>query len=279
MTPPHLFSPPFRPPTSSAPHPPSLRRRPPRCVYPRGNTPSSTRIFLDAALTPGAIHPLPPTELAHLRARRLRPGATVTLINPHGRLATAVIQPDESVVVLSAVHAAPPAFIVWAIVGLPKSPQRADCIVEKLTELGVQRVLFCRSDRVVPRAPGVARIQRWERLAVAAAKQSLRVDVPSVEYVDCFAAVLDLVTKAQGALVLSPDGVPLLSQEFLQSLRRPMHVVVLAGPEGGFTEDEECKLVDAGARRVALGANRLRVETAVITATAVISQLAYGTLL
>lgn len=125
------------------------------------------------------------------------------------------------------------------------------------------------------KTPAQGKLERWRRVAIAATKQCLRPDAPAVGYVSTFNDVVAMVEGTQLALLLSANGMPLLAEDSLNAFKDVEDVLLLAGPEGGFTEEEEQLLLESGARPIALGENRLRVETAIVAATAVVSQIAF----
>lgn len=300
-------------------------------------TPNSSleRVYLPPPLltlaTPvGATLMLPAAEGAHLRARRVRPPASVLLFNGTGILAVAVLLPPseaaasvtdvaaatatavvdgggdrspptpspprrrqrrrDPAVLVSAVrltaapYAAPSPDGLTAAVALPAAPASADWAVEKLTEVGVARILAIPTARAAGAAGGAsvaaasvaARADRWRRLAVAAAKQSLRPVVPDVEVSPAWADVLALVAATAGrgeaVWVADVEGVELGALLFPRGGGGvgPRGGLLLVGPEGGFTPGEVGDLVRGGGVLVRLGGGRLRVETAAVAAAAAI---------
>lgn len=243
--------------------------------YPKGKQKSKHRVFVDAPLLPGTNHVLSPTELRHLRARRARSGDTLILFNSHGEAATARLENDDAAV-LSTYSEAPAHKISFAI-GLPKSPSRADWIVEKLTELGISSIAFVITNRTIAREPSNARLERWNRLAVGAAKQCLRTHIPSIE----LTTIEDLIHQAQESetddlnLFLHSGGGPLLAMSSIAAIADRHGVLVVVGPEGGLDDHEVQLLTDSGFESVGLGNTRLRVETAAVAAAALVSQLLF----
>lgn len=225
-------------------------------------------------LCPGTICTLLPGETAHLRIRRIAEGSHITVLDGTGTVATGLLGPKGSVTVLSVTPPPPQSRSLSALIALPKSRSRADWVVEKLVELGITRILWAHTERVVATVPNEARLKRWNRLVVAAVKQSLRSHVPHVEYLPAFPDAVDAVRKSGLVLLLSADGVPILAEESLKAVRAAKDVLVVVGPEGGFTDQEEERFVQVGAMRVGLGQNRLRVETAAVAAVAVVAQIA-----
>ena len=131
----------------------------------------------------------------------------------------------------------------------------------------------------------VGREKRWRRLVVAANQQSLRAHATKIEPTVC---IHDwVVGPGSGSLsgydlvlLAAAGGAPLA-----EVLRRPVHrpalsdvgkVLVVVGPEGDFTPEEQAELVAAGATLVGLGPLRLRVETAVLAALATVRLYADG---
>jgi len=128
---------------------------------------------------------------------------------------------------------------------------RNEWIVQKLTELGVDRIVPLMTDRCVVRwdaAKAARNRDRLELVAREAAMQSRRTWLPTVEALADFGEV---VTRG-GAALADRDGEP-------PSLARP---IALVGPEGGWSETERA----ADAPHVTLGPTVLRAETAAIVA-------------
>jgi 16S rRNA (uracil1498-N3)-methyltransferase len=134
-------------------------------------------------------------------------------------------------------------------------------VIEKATELGVRRVAPIASRYALGQG---ARIDRWRRIALAAAKQSGRTAVPAIESPVPF-----------GELVRRPwPGLCLLAWEgerdagFASLPARADAVVIAVGPEGGFADDEVDEARAQGFTTVTLAPRVLRAETAAIIAAA-----------
>ena len=140
--------------------------------------------------------------------------------------------------------------------------QRPEWAVQKLTEIGVDRIVPLLSARSVVRWPaGVAgtQVARLRRVAREAAMQSRRVWLPTVDVVTPFAAM----AAEPGAAVAEPGGGP-------PSLDKPL---VLIGPEGGW---DEAEVAAAGRVLVGLGPSVLRTETAAVVAGTLLCALRAG---
>ncbi len=154
-------------------------------------------------------------------------------------------------------------------------PERFEWAIEKMTELGVARIVPLVTARTVVRpvaARSTAKIARWRRIAQEAARQCGRADLPAVEEPQPLAAFVPSLAGVSHALMptLAVPG-PLL-REALSDGRPLEAVTVLIGPEGDFTEEEIQLAQRSGARPVSLGALTLRAETA---ATAIVAMLRY----
>jgi 16S rRNA (uracil1498-N3)-methyltransferase len=193
------------------------------------------------------------------RALRLRAGDPLTLADGHGGWRPARLgsepEPTGPVVVEPPSH--PPLTIGFALVKLHK-PELA---VQKLTELGIDRIVPFRAERSVVRwdddqaAKAVARLRSVAR---AAAQQSHRARMPLVEGV----VTLGDIAADPEAVMADRGGDP-------PSLQR---TTVLVGPEGGWSPEERSLLVP----RMALGPHVLRAETAAVTAGALMAALRSG---
>ena len=144
--------------------------------------------------------------------------------------------------------------------------ERIELLVEKATELGVERIAFFdaeRSEKGLDRA-APKRLERWRRIAREASEQSRRTRLPEVTGPLAFRDALDAAEGCRLLLDEAPGGTPLLAA--LPADR----VSVLGGPEGGWTDRERALAHEAGWRSVSLGPSILRTETAAIAALAVI---------
>lgn len=156
---------------------------------------------------------------------------------------------------------------------IPKG-QKMDLIVEKATELGVAAIVPLRSDRVEGERTGEHKIERWQRIAKAAAQQSGRTVIPAVAPIAGWDALL--ATFGAYDRVYVPwelADVRPLREVFDVDAPSVASVLFVIGPEGGFSASEVERAVAAGATAISLGARILRTET---VALAVLSAFAYA---
>lgn len=151
---------------------------------------------------------------------------------------------------------------------------RMDDIVDKLTQLGVDRIIPLVTSRVMVRLDAQKRLERqerWKKVAIAAAKQSQRRNLPDV-WMPVSLEELLKVSKEYGLRLIATLGVSCcrpLRDVLEQSGNKS--ILVLIGPEGDFTQGEIREAKKAGCIPVSLGATTLRVDTAAIAVSAFIN--------
>lgn len=211
---------------------------------------------------------LPLAEAQHARVLRLKAGDFVECHDGAGRGAWARLE-GESVVLLEDPFEGDRAearHIVLAT-AWPKG-KRAAVLVEKCTELGVAQIVPLRCARSVvvkdPESEGVARLRR---VAAEAAKQSGRMLVPEIGAERAFAQVLAEEASHLRTVLLDPRGSVKL-HDWLSEQDGGAPVLLLVGPEGGFSEEELDLAEKAGVVRAKMAPYTLRIETACIAAVA-----------
>lgn len=193
------------------------------------------------------------------RVLRVRPGDLLTVSDGAGRWRRCRFGPDlepDGDIVCEAVPE-PPIRIGFALV----KGERPELVVQKLTELGVDRITPFTAARSVVRwdADRAGRnVERLRRVAREAAMQSRRAWLPQVDEVTDFVSLM----AAPGVSVAERGAAP-------PSLERP---TILIGPEGGWAPEERRQM----AHLVGLGAPVLRAETAALTAAALLGALREG---
>jgi len=142
--------------------------------------------------------------------------------------------------------------------------EKMDWVVQKATELGVNRIIPLSSERTVVKisaSKAEERRKRWEKIAQEAVKQCGRLLVPQIETIQTWEEVR--AKFVQYHLVLLP-----WEEEKTQGLKKvletvsPQKVLFIVGPEGGFSGQEAQKAQLEGACPVSLGPRILRAETA-----------------
>jgi len=157
--------------------------------------------------------------------------------------------------------------------GVPKG-QKMDFVVEKLTELGVHEIVPLQSERTVVTDVSPNKLERWRRLAKTAAQQCGRNEIPVVGEPQTFS---ELCSRFDGYdLVLFPWELSrraALRERLPELVHGAQRVLVVIGPEGGFSHAEADAAQSAGAQLVSLGSRILRTETAALVVLALINYL------
>jgi len=156
---------------------------------------------------------------------------------------------------------------------VPKG-QKMDLVVEKATELGAFAIVPVRSARVIGHDTSPAKVERWRRIARSASQQSGRVRVPEVADVVDWDALLVTFARYDRVYVPWELAAPSpLRDVFERELGDARNVLVVIGPEGGFSSGEVERAQRAGAASISLGRRILRTETAALV---VLSAILYA---
>ncbi|HZS10679.1 MAG TPA: RsmE family RNA methyltransferase [Nitrospirales bacterium] len=158
----------------------------------------------------------------------------------------------------------PPLILCLAIL----KGEKMDWVIQKSTELGVDSIRPIVTDRVIvkPKA-GRQHDDRWQRIALEAAQQSERWEVPRIAPITTLQA---LCAERDGGtrLMLAERTTGMRWRDVAIIADRP--VSMLVGPEGGWTESELNDALRAGWSPVSLGESILRAETAAIASVALL---------
>ncbi|HEY4009593.1 MAG TPA: RsmE family RNA methyltransferase [Acidobacteriaceae bacterium] len=147
--------------------------------------------------------------------------------------------------------------------------------LEKLTELGAARmtpVIARRTEKHLAQAAG-KRVERWRRIALEAAKQSRRSDVPQVDDPLPLKEAIAQVSAPVKLLLAETEEENSLKSELASQQVSESGVALAIGPEGGWTAEEMQLFSESGWRHVTLGPRILRAETAAIAALSVCAAL------
>ena len=230
------------------------------------------RIHVDRPLAPGAEFALGATAARHVQVLRLQPGDALTLFDGSGGQwagAISTISRREVRVRTLRFDAVERelARAVTLAVGMPAN-ERMDALIEKATELGAARIQPLVCERSVLRVAGDRALRKathWRAVAIAACEQCGRNRVPEVAEPMPLTPWLHAPHgRAAERWVLSThDALP-----WPPTARDATEVIVLSGPEGGFTSAELGAAIEAGFVAHSLGARVLRADTAPLAALA-----------
>ncbi len=225
-----------------------------------------------------------PREVRHLRqALRLKRGDPLECFDERGMTYRGVISlfaPNQVVVRIDERVTAPPppVFSVWLAQSVLKM-DRFEWVVQKATELGVERVVPLVTQRTVVRVSrdGGVKQARWQRIAQEAAKQCGRTSVPVVDAPQPFASCVSSISPGVGVLIPTLAMATRPLRTVLESTSTPPKGwLVFIGPEGDFTPAEVRQAHERGAIPVSLGTRTLRSETAAVAALAILNYVGGG---
>ena len=158
---------------------------------------------------------------------------------------------------------------LYLFLGLPKS-DKMELIIQKAVELGVHEVIPVAMKRSIVKIEDkkkeAKKLERWQAIATAAAKQSKRGIIPLVHHVLSYGEALQYAKDMDMKLFPYENAVNInQSKELIRKAPQMQSIAVFIGPEGGF-EDKEIEDVTAiGGQVITLGKRILRTETAGLT--------------
>lgn len=235
------------------------------------------RFFINPTQVHGRRIVVTGDDLRHIRTvLRKGPGEFLTLLDGQGVEYTAKIVALERAEIITEIESEERREIRGPHItlgqGLPKS-DKMDFIVQKATELGVSSIVPLVTERTIVKVKDEKRVSRWRKIAKEAAMQSNRADIPKVEAIRQLSDFLRTLNSELGTLLLLPW------EEATEPIRNALRknpdvkdIIVLIGPEGGFSRAEADFARSRGFLPVSLGPFILRTETA---AVAVLSMLTY----
>ena len=224
---------------------------------------------LDAA---AASVPLPDEEAEHLvRVLRLGIGAEVEVFNGRGGLWRAEVvaagKRSASVHAIESVAPAPEIAIPVVLVISVLKADKMDDVVRDAVMLGasgVRPVISERSEISLSAVDKSQRVARWQRIAVASAKQCGRAVVPVVAPAQSLASYLAEPTSVTRLICVAPTAGG--DVRTVQAVDKPESAHVIVGPEGGWASSELAAALAGGAVPVSLGGRTLRADAAPIVA-------------
>ena len=207
----------------------------------------------------------------HIRVLRLRAGDDIVICDGAGRdykcrLVQTLEHEAEAEVIEVVPCKAEPTVRTTVFAGLPKG-ERSDFLVQKCTEAGAAEIVFFSCTRCVAKAVNMEKkLERWQRIAEEAAKQSGRGIIPQVSWAGDFTAMLDIAVKKDLGLFMYETGEREKLDDVLSANKDIATAAIITGPEGGFAQFEAdlarvCKL-----HICSMGERILRCETAPVVA-------------
>lgn len=223
------------------------------------------RFFVDGTPTPGSEIVIGGADAHHaVNVLRLGAGAPVRLIAGGVVFDGELLRSSGNSIVVRVggvsvdqLGELPVAVVVVQAIG---KAAKFDDVVEKCVELGATRIIPARCARNVSEHAG--KVERWQRIARAAAQQSRRRILPDVEQPQDVVELLGRLSATHLALVADPGAPARSLADALAAAEQNRPLALFVGPEGGFTEVELASARAASAKLVSLGPTTLRTETA-----------------
>ena len=213
---------------------------------------------------------------AHGKVLRLRIGEEVLVCDKQGnecicQIAAVNTGEIDLTVKIRQKSESEPRVKVSVYVAFPKA-DKLEHVIQKSTELGVYEIIAFPSARCVskPDAKSLSKkLERWNKIAEAAAEQSGRGVVPQVRVLSSYKEVLENVVSTDKAILFYENEKSTTLQQYLKSGAYET-VSIITGPEGGLEPTEVQQAMDAGVTVCTLGKRILRCETAPLCALSAI---------
>ena len=148
--------------------------------------------------------------------------------------------------------------------------QKFDLILQKLTELGVTKIIPLKTERTIVKLDDKKvekKINRWKIICKEASEQSKRTNIPKIDNIKTLKQIVN--EKAELKLICSLNEKTQYIDTYLKDNIK--NILFVIGPEGGFSKDEEKILLNNKFEPVSLGSRVLRVETAAMYVTSIIN--------
>lgn len=227
---------------------------------------------------PGDL-PLDNAQAHHARdVLRLAHGMEVEVFDDAGTIACGLLLWDDPSPRVRVTSVEPPpaadATVRLTVAAAVPKGDRADWMVEKLSELGVEALIPLAAARSVVLPEGKGKRDRWARIATEAAKQSRRRGVMRIEDLTPLDRCLRAAASTGPAWCLSTAAGVRPVTAALAELPPVAALIAFVGPEGGWTDVELTRFAAAGVVSVALTPTVLRVETAAVAVAAIVGAVA-----
>lgn len=238
------------------------------------------RFFIAGTNKVGGVAVISGADAEHIRVLRMKIGERLVICDGSGkeydcRLTKLADGVAEAEVCGEAESPAEPSVRCVVLAAFPKG-DKAEFIVQKCTENGASEFVFFPSKRCIVRPEPRSldkKLQRLQRIAEEAAKQSGRGIIPTVRAASDYGEALDAVMKQELRLFMYEAGERTPICEAVDALPDAKSCAIVTGPEGGFEEYEVDLARKLGITVCSMGPRILRCETAPLVAlTAVLSR-------
>lgn len=229
------------------------------------------RFFMAGTNILGGMAYMRGRDAEHVHVLRMRPGEDMIICDGQGtdykcRLVKAEKEQVEAEVIEVVPCPAEPTVKVTVLCGLPKG-DKTDYIIQKCVEAGASEIRFFNSARcIAKKGAEPKKLERWQRIAEEAAKQSGRGIIPQVGWAGELADAFNEAIQSELALFMYETGEREALDAVLSGNKDVSSIAIMTGPEGGFEpfEAELARIV--GLHICSMGERILRCETAPVVA-------------
>ena len=235
--------------------------------------------YIHSSATPGSVVAIENSEAHHIKnVLRLKPGAAIKLFDGTGYEYEAVVKDLSGAVVKveirSKAQGATKSKCQIVVAQAFLKDKKMDELLRRLTELGATGFIpfFCRRTIAKPDASRlVGRTRRWHRIAAETLKQCRRPDMPEIGDAHSFEEVLEVGKTCDLSIIFwEKESIPLLNTIETGEHHPLNRILLMMGPEGGFTRQEVEMAKGGGFFVASLGPRILRAETATLAACAIV---------
>ena len=238
--------------------------------------------FIDPSPAKNSLVAIQQSEAHHIKnVLRLKPGDRIKLFDGTGFEYEAVIRKMSAekvdVEILGRIRATLQSGVKIMVAQAFLKEKKMDDLVRKLCELGVAKWVPFFSQRSIARPDAsrlAGRTRRWHRIATEALKQCRRIDLPDIAGPLSFEEVLDLSKTCDLNIVFWENESTPLNSAIESNGKHPIRkILLMLGPEGGFTQQEIEMAEHSGFVVAGLGPRILRAETATLAAVTLVQYL------
>lgn len=208
-----------------------------------------------------------------LNVLKVKEGYFIRLFDGTGKVYTAQIENITKNGILGKiieVHILSPQNIRLCLFNAIPKGARFDWLVEKASEIGVWKIVPIITERSNVRYVSPSKIERWNKISLAASKQSGREDILVVEPLKTFSKSLDTLSEFDISIIPWEAETKNFIPDLRQNIKDVMNIAMFIGPEGGFSDKEIEMARRYGVKSISLGTRILRTETAGILASILI---------
>jgi len=226
------------------------------------------RFFMAGTNINGGMAIITGRDAEHVRVLRIRPGEDLTICDGKGTdYKCRLVKSDKDCAQAEIIEVVPcrtePDIKVSVLCGLPKGSDKLDYIIQKSVEAGASEICFFSSERCVAKLDTPEKkLERWQRIAEEAAKQSGRGIIPEVRWLGAYVEALNLAYSKELAILMYETGERERLDDVINGAKGAKTAAIITGPEGGFAPFEADLARKLGMHVCSMGERILRCETA-----------------